>query len=90
MSVVRLLTRCVAIPAIEEKAMLYRDMARMTRFYEEYENPFWTVEENIEMAVRVAVRGDITDLLSKSLSLPDLQALETVLFDMVYPTISSR
>jgi hypothetical protein len=47
--VIHLLTRCPAVPAIEEKTKLYSGMVRLTRFHEDYKNPFWTEEENIEM-----------------------------------------
>ena len=62
-------------------------MARAIRFHEDYKNPFWTEEENIEMATRVLVRGDFSNLLGNSLLLPDLEALEKVLFGVVYPSL---
>jgi hypothetical protein len=58
----------------------------MTRLHEGYKNPFWTKEENIEMATRVLVRDDFSDLLGGSLPLPDLEALKRVLFGVVYPS----
>ena len=82
-----MLTRCPAVPAIEEKAKLYRGMVRLTRAHEDYKNPFWTEEENIEMAIRFMVRKDFSDLLGNSLLLPDLKALERVLFSVVYPSL---
>jgi hypothetical protein len=81
-----LLTYYPAISAIEEKAKFYRDIARMTRFYRGRGDPFWTEEENIEMAARVMVRKDFSDLLDGSLPLPDLEALKKVLFGVVYLT----
>lgn len=62
-------------------------MARVTRLHEDYKNPFWTEDENIEMATRVLVRGDFSDLLGNSLLLPDLKALERALFGVVYPSL---
>ena len=61
-------------------------MARMTWFHGGCKNPFWTEEENIEMATRILVRGDFSDLLCSSLPLPDLEALKRVLFGVVYPS----
>lgn len=81
------LTRCPAIPSIQEKAKLYKGMVRHMRVMEDYRNPFWTEEENIEMAVRVLVRGDFSDLLGNSLLPPDLQKLERALFNVVYPSL---
>ncbi|KIW69880.1 hypothetical protein PV04_02199 [Phialophora macrospora] len=72
------------ITAIEEKAKHYRGMARLAPAG--YKNPFWTEEENVEMAVRVLMKRNFSDLLRTSLSAPDLQALERVLFSIVYPS----
>jgi hypothetical protein len=51
-----------------------------------YRNPFWTAEENVEMAVRVLVKRNFSNLLRNRLSVPDLHALERVLFSIVYPS----
>ena len=59
----------------------------MTDCYNEYRNPFWPEEANNEMATRVLVRGDLPDLLGNSLSSPDLEALEWVLFGIVCPCL---
>jgi hypothetical protein len=58
----------------------------MTQFHEGHKIPFWTEEENIEMAARVLVRANFSDLLDGSLPLPDMKALERVLFGLLYPT----
>jgi hypothetical protein len=58
----------------------------MARFHGGRWNPFWTEEENIEMATRVLVRDDFPDLLGGSLPLPDLEALKRVLLGVVYPS----
>jgi hypothetical protein len=79
----RLLIHCLAIPAVEEKAKLYKDMAR---YYESYKIPVWTEEQNIEMITRILVRKDFSSLLGNSLSLPDLEELKRVLFGIVYPS----
>jgi hypothetical protein len=72
---------------VEEKAKLYRDMARGPRFNKRYKNPFWTEEENIEMATRILVREDFCSLLGDSLPLSDLEELKRVLFGIVYPSL---
>ena len=71
---------------MEEKAKLYKDMARGLRYYESYKIPFWTEEENIEMITRILVRKDFSTLLGNSLSLSDLEELKRVLFGIVYPS----
>ena len=55
---------------------------------DEYCNPFWTKEENIEMATRILVRSYFSELLSDTLPVADLESLEKVLFSIVYPTKS--
>lgn len=76
-----------AIPAVEEKAKLLRELVGQSGFRGEERNPFWTREENIEMVVRLMVRRNFSDLLDHSLSIPDLKALERVFFGFVYPSI---
>jgi hypothetical protein len=71
---------------VEEKAKLYKDMARGLRDYESYKIPFWTEEENVEMITRILVRKDFSRLLGSSLSPPDLEELKRVLFGIVYPS----
>jgi hypothetical protein len=82
----RLLIHYPAIPAVEERAKLYKGMARGLRGYESYKIPVWTEEKNIEMITRILVRRDFSSLLGNSLSLPDLEELKRVLFGIVYPS----
>jgi len=72
---------------IEEKAKLYRDMVRVIRLYEDCINPFWPEEAKIEMNTRVLVQRDFSDLLGNNLPRTDLEALERVLFSVVYPSL---
>jgi hypothetical protein len=60
-------------------------MAQAMRFFEEYTNPFWTLEENVEMVTRSMVRDGFSDLLGTKVSSDNLEALEGVLFDIIYP-----
>lgn len=73
---------------VEEKAKFCRDMARATLFFEDYKNPFWTMDENIEMVTRVMVRDGFSDLIGAKVSSENLKALERVLFDVIYPVRS--
>jgi hypothetical protein len=56
----------------------------MTRLYKNYAIPVWTDEENVEMATRVLIRDDFSNILSNSVSRPGLerrilsQPMETV------------
>ena len=65
-------------------------MMQVVEIPKEYRNPFWTKEENIEMATRILVRADFAKLLRESLSLLDLKLLEKVLFEIVYPSKSQQ
>jgi hypothetical protein len=38
------------------------------RIHESYRNPFWTEDENIEMATRVMVRDDFSNLVKRCFS----------------------
>ena len=62
-------------------------MIQVTQFSQNYGNPYWPEEANIEMNIRVLVRSDFSHLFKKSLSSPDLDALEWVLFGIVYPCV---
>lgn len=53
---------------------------------EEIKNPFWKMEENIEMITRCMVRDGFADLMASKLSAGEVDLLEKVLFDVIYPT----
>lgn len=76
-----------AISAVEERARSCKDVIREMKFYEAYKNPFWTEDENIEMATRVMIEGEFSSLVGKRLPRPDVKSLKKVLFGVVYPTI---
>jgi hypothetical protein len=50
--------------------------------------PYWKMEENIEMITRCMVRGSFADLMGSKLSTRELEGLEKVIFEIVYPTSS--
>lgn len=75
---------------IEEKARFHRGAIQLVGIPEEYRNPFWSKEENIEMATRDFVQQDFSKLLSNSLPPPDLAPLEEVLFSVIYPSRAPR
>ena len=56
-------------------------------FPEEYRNPFWPEEANVEMAVRVLVRGELSQVMGESILESDLVSLDDVLFNIIYPTL---
>jgi hypothetical protein len=70
---------------VEENARFCRDLARTTGFFEEYRIPFWNLEENVEMVTRSMVRDGFSDLKGAKVSSVDWEALEGVLFDIIYP-----
>jgi hypothetical protein len=65
-------------------------MLRVTNSYEEFSNPLWNVDQNIEIITRMAVRLETGLLLSKILPETTLQELVDVLFNIVYPTYTTR
>lgn len=65
-------------------------MMQMTRGHKEYQNPFWTEEDNLEMATRILVQREFSNLLNDSVSFQDLAALENVFFCTLYPTDHER
>ncbi|KAL9100393.1 MAG: hypothetical protein Q9163_004236 [Psora crenata] len=75
-----------AIQVIETKARQFRDRMVLEGIPKMYQTPFLPKNENIEMATRILVRRVFSQLLSESLSQPDLESLEKVLFDISYPT----
>ena len=46
------------------------------------------MEENIEMITRCMVRSSFADLMGSKLSARELEELEKVIFEVVYPTSS--
>ena len=58
--------------------------------FREAQNPFWTETENVEMMTRTFVRPDFSNLVGTvtGLSLSELQELDEVLFDILYPTLT--
>jgi hypothetical protein len=86
-SLAKNISMCTAIPAIEEKAKLYKNMIRVTPSLKDLRNPFWPEQEGTEMLTRVLVRKDFSDLAGDSMkSRSELEALDRVLFGVVYPT----
>jgi len=79
------LTYCSAVTTIQEKARFFKDQARTKPLREEYKIPFYTQEENIEIYTRSMTRQSLKDLYSEILASSDMQALERVIFDIVYP-----
>lgn len=55
-------------------------------FLEDFRNPFWKLEENVEMVTRGMVHDGFADLIGTKVSSRDLEAFERVFFDVVYPT----
>ena len=57
-------------------------------FPERMMNPKWNKNQNVEMATRVLLRRSLPEILGSQLSVSDLKALDKVLFDIVYLTVS--
>ena len=57
------------------------------RFPDSLKNPQWSEIENVEMAARVMVRRGLTKILAKELQDVDTADLESVLFEIVFPTV---
>lgn len=76
----------IAIDVVEQKARSIRDRIQVTGVSKSLLNPFLTEDENIEMLTRVETRAYFSNLLRAKLGHSDLQALEEVLFQIVYPS----
>ena len=50
-----------------------------------YRIPFYTDEENLEVVTRCLVREGFGDIFGATKAVPNMQALENVLFDTIYP-----
>jgi hypothetical protein len=61
-------------------------MIRLTKGYEKYMNPAWSIDENIEILTRVCVRKDMVSIFSGKLCDDTVDELSDVLFNVVYPT----
>jgi len=73
------------ISAVEAQARTYyRPVLNIPK---QYLNPFWSELENHEMAVRVLMRDELSNILNKRVSMPDLKLLDDVLFRLIFPTI---
>jgi hypothetical protein len=65
-------------------------LLRVTKSYEEFKNPVWDVDQNIEILTRMAVQDEMSSLFSKILPENTLQELVDVLFNIVYPIYTTR
>jgi len=80
----------LGILIIEENAKFCKDMARSMPYLEEIRNPCWKMEENIEMITRCMVRNGFADLMGSKMSARELEVLEQVFFEVLYPTAFQR
>ncbi|KAJ4289800.1 hypothetical protein N0V90_011131 [Kalmusia sp. IMI 367209] len=78
--------RDCGIKRIQDTAIPISNMLRMTKAYEQFSNPMWTVDQNIEILTRVSVRNDMFSILSEELREDVVEELSDVLFNIVYPT----
>lgn len=80
-----ILTASSGINPIQDHAIRVSNMLLWTKSYEQYVNPVWSIEENVELMTRAWVREDIASLLS-DVDNDTVEALKDVLFNVVYPT----
>ena len=79
------LTITSGIKRIQEIAIPLSNMLRLTKTYEQYMNPVWTVDQNIEILTRTYVREEMISIFSTELSENTVEELSDVLFNVVYP-----
>ena len=65
-------------------------MLRSARGYEEYMNPIWSVDENIEILTRGGVRRAMPTIFEGELKADTVEELSDVLFNVVYPAYTER
>lgn len=80
-----MLTEVSGIKPIQKAAITITNMLRITKTYEAFKNPVWSVDGNIEVLTRTLVRDDMNSILSEQLSKDTLEELCDVLFKIVYP-----
>ena len=56
----------------------------------EWINPFWTENENIEMLTRIMIREHIDEFVGNQLLGQTLDEFKDVIFNIVYPTYAKR
>ena len=61
------------------------DSARSMKLYELYIIPFSADEEKLEVATRRLLRENFGNVFRADEAVPNMQALERVLFDIIYP-----
>ena len=76
----------IGIRRIQEVAVPMFHMLRLGKGYEEFTNPIWTVDENVEILTRVGVRDQMPSIFAGELSGDTVEELSDVLFNVVYPT----
>ena len=75
----------IGIREIEEYARDCTDIARIMSLHNSDEPSIFTAEEMLELNTRGLVRGDFSSVIGGRKAVPDVRALERVLFDTVYP-----
>lgn len=62
----------------------------MMNLDEAYQIPYCTNEEKLEVVTRCLVREEFGEIFGASKAVPNMQALERVLFDTIYPCPSGQ
>ena len=75
----------LGIKPIQDHAIRTSNMLRLTKGYEQYMNPVWSIDENIEILTRVFVQEDMMPILSGNLCEDTVAELSDVLFNVLYP-----
>ncbi|KAF2707816.1 hypothetical protein K504DRAFT_458300 [Pleomassaria siparia CBS 279.74] len=78
--------RDCGIECIERTTIAASNMLRLTKMYEGYKSPTWSVDKNIEILIRYHVRDAVASLLAEKVPKGTAQELIDVLFNIVYPT----
>jgi hypothetical protein len=65
-------------------------MIRITQMHSKYRKPFLSEDQNVEMLTRVLVRDKFSELLSRRLKRSILDDLESVFFNVLYPTYTNK
>jgi hypothetical protein len=82
--------RFLGIKAVQQASSAVTEMFHRTKVYEQFMNPVWSIDENIEVLTRTYVREEMDGILSGKISEDYLQELSDVLFNIVYPAYMKR
>ena len=82
-----IIDRFLGITAIERKAKVLKNRLQKTNPDNSRNDLLFGYDEKIELAIRNSIKGNFDAILGKDLSTEDSEALNGILFTIMYPTL---